>query len=181
MQNYGKGVVEIFAVNHKALTFSVFITALFYAGTGLTQIEWKKHPDGAVIDLGVRGEWDRIHAFDPMVFFDGNKYKMWYSGDDGSNNRIGYATSVDGIVWEKHPANPVVDIGPPGAWDSAFVSGASVLLDNNGYRMWYHGFNGFQFRIGYAVDANENGMFGVTPQGKLTTTWANVKQSLLQN
>jgi len=157
IQNCREGVVEIFTVNHKALTFLAFITALFYAGTGVTQTEWEKHPDGAVIDVGVRGEWYRIHAFDPMVLFDGNEYKMWYSGDDGSNNRIGYATSVDGIAWEKHPANPVVDIGPEGEFDGVYASSCAVLLSDGEYKMWYCGVGDHgpaNSKIGYATSAD---------------------------
>jgi len=73
----------------------------------MAQVEWQKNLDGPIVNLGGNGEWDSDHIFDPVVLFDGAEYKMWYSGvgdHDPSNARIGYATSMDGAVWEKHPA-----------------------------------------------------------------------------
>jgi uncharacterized repeat protein (TIGR01451 family) len=73
---------------------------------------------------------------------------MWYSGQN-VNQYIGYATSNDGIAWTKHPGNPVMDLGPSGAWDDAHLETPSVLRDNQGYQMWYTGFGTIR-RIGYA-------------------------------
>jgi hypothetical protein len=86
---------------------------------------------------------------------------MWYSGDSGSNgnNRIGYATSPDGIVWTKHPANPVLDLGPSGAWDDNYAHVPAVLFDGKEYEMWYCGTadNDPSTRIGYAISSSTNG------------------------
>ena len=51
-------MVEIIAVNRRALVLLTFITVLLYAGIGAAQTEWKKHPDGAVLNVGAPGEWD---------------------------------------------------------------------------------------------------------------------------
>ena len=70
---------------------------------------WEKYPDNPVLDLGANGTWEDYHVDGPTVFFDGAEYQMWYSGDDGSNTRIGYATStpplpecsiVDRVLWK---------------------------------------------------------------------------------
>ncbi len=50
---------------------------------------------------------------------------------------IGYATSPDGILWEKHPDNPVLDIGAAGEWDDQRIVSPAVLLDGTTYKMWY--------------------------------------------
>ena len=91
----------------------------------------------------------------PNVLFDGIEYRMWYSGHDGSAIRIGYATSPDGVVWEKYPNNPLLDIGPTASWDDDHVSRASVLFDAAAYKMWYTGYDGLHFRIGYATSPIE--------------------------
>ena len=76
---------------------------------------------------------------------------MWYGGDDGSNTRIGYAISEDGIHWTKDSLNPVLDLGPSGSWDDTHVVAPWVLFDGANFRMWYHGHDGSSFRIGYAT------------------------------
>jgi len=112
-------------------------------------IEWKKHPD-PVLDLGPSGKWDDYGVSHPTVLFDGTIYHMWYTGSDGSTNRIGYATSDDPINWKKHP-KPVLNPGRSGRWDDDYVWGATVLFDGSIYHMWYSGNDGSNARIGYAT------------------------------
>jgi hypothetical protein len=56
---------------------------------------WVKHPGNPVLDVGPSGTWDdnRIN-YTPTVLFNDTKYQMWYTGNDGAKQRIGYATSV---------------------------------------------------------------------------------------
>ena len=61
---------------------------------------------------------------------------MWYTGYDGTSWRIGYATSLDGIVWEKYHANPVLGPGASGTWDGDGVAHPAVLFDGVEYQMW---------------------------------------------
>ena len=113
-------------------------------------IDWNKH-DNPVLDFGESGTWDDWYVFSPTVLFDGTKYQMWYAGYDGSNDRIGYATSVNGIVWEKHSDNPVLDFGESGTWDDWGIDYTTVLFNGTEYQMWYTGFDGSNDRIGYAT------------------------------
>ena len=132
--------------------------------TSADGIVWKKHPDNPVLDLGEDGTWDDYHVFGPTVLFDGTKYQMWYAGYDGSHRRIGYATSADGIVWVKHPGNPVLKPGASGEWDDYYVFEPTVLFDGTKYQMWYSGCSSHQSigdamspdhrRIGYATSAD---------------------------
>jgi len=79
---------------------------------------------------------------------------MWYTGKDALDmRRIGYATSDDGVVWTKYPANPVLDIGNNGAWDYRGVRSTSVLFDGIQYKMWYNGINK-SYKIGYATSVD---------------------------
>jgi len=115
---------------------------------------WEKHLANPVLNLGPGGAWDQIHVFDPTVVFHDNIYEMWYSGDDDSNNRIGYATSTDGIVWKKHPNNPVLDVGPGGAFDHIYADISNVIINKGAYEMWYVGeadTDPSNNRIGYAA------------------------------
>ncbi len=70
-------------------------------------------------------------------------YKMWYGaialGSDISS--IGYATSTDGIHWNKHAANPLITPsgGTPLEWDGYSVDTPDVLYDGRIYTMYYRG------------------------------------------
>ncbi len=47
-----------------------------------------------------------------FVVFDGSEFHMWYwLGGSSGRNRIGHATSPDGVTWTKDPLNPVLDYG----------------------------------------------------------------------
>jgi len=116
-------------------------------------IVWTKYEGNPVLDLGVPGAWDDSHVWAPSVLFYDGTYKMWYSGNDASNERIGYATSDDGIVWTKYEGNPVLNLGAPGAWDDYHAYNPSVLFYNGTYKMWYSGYDASNRRIGYATSS----------------------------
>jgi hypothetical protein len=81
---------------------------------------------------------------------------MWYAtGDGDAMTRYVYATSTDGITWNK-PAdkNPVFDAtGKIGDFDSKNLSGHTILRENDIYKMWYSGYNGSRWSIGYATSS----------------------------
>jgi len=97
----------------------------------------------------------------PCVIWDPNVdpngcWKMWYSAVNGnrdetqSRQSIGYATSINGVHWNKHAkfgsghrgevfkANPT-----PGQFDSVGVLSPCVIYDDDDdmYKMWYRGTN----------------------------------------
>jgi predicted GH43/DUF377 family glycosyl hydrolase len=117
-------------------------------------VSWTKYPGNPVLDLGPPGSWDDFRAYVPSVVFNGTKYFMMYSGNDGSTYRIGYASSTDKINWTKSPANPVLDLGPGGSWDDTNVGTPYILYDGTTYKMWYSGFDGTNNRVGYATLSN---------------------------
>ena len=43
------------------------------------------------------------------------------------------------VQWIKYPGNPVMEPGPPGAWDEDFIAPSSVLYYDSTYHMWYMG------------------------------------------
>ncbi|MDY6789284.1 MAG: beta-xylosidase, partial [Candidatus Nanohaloarchaea archaeon] len=53
------------------------------------------------IPRGTSGTGDDNYAQVPTVIKDNGTYKMWYTGKDGSNNRIYMATSPNGTFWTK--------------------------------------------------------------------------------
>ncbi len=117
-------------------------------------VSWTKYASNPVINLGAGGSFDSSHAYVFSVILDGSTYKMWYDGNDGINNRVGYATSSDGITWTKSASSPVLNLGTSGAWDDVHVSHPSVILDGSTYKMWYAGYDGSLWKIGYATSSD---------------------------
>jgi hypothetical protein len=124
-------------------------------------LRWRRRPEDAwVLDVGEPDAWDDFSVARAHVIYDGLRYQMWYEGHDGANFRIGQATSHDGLHWAKDGANPVLDLGPPGSWDSIQSDEPYVLFDGQLYRMWYSGYDGHHLRIGLATAPPEYGRQG---------------------
>jgi len=55
---------------------------------------------------------------------------------------LGYATSADGINWERRDQEAHLERGPSGAWDSEMVGLAGLLESVHGTFLFYNG-NGY--------------------------------------
>lgn len=71
-------------------------------------------------------------------------YYLFYNAKTRSDGhwieQTGVATSSDLVHWEKYPGNPILRVGPQGAFDDLFVSDPCVLrLSNGGWVMFYFG------------------------------------------
>lgn len=102
---------------------------------------WTIHPASPVLVPGPDPEsWYDVDATDvPSIVLVDGVYHMFYSciAADG-NNRIAHATSSDGIAWTKDPANPVLDLGPPGSIDESEVMHPCVIYEAPLFRLWYN-------------------------------------------
>jgi hypothetical protein len=73
----------------------------------------------------------------PSVLHDGQGWHMWYSYR-GQRYRIGYATSDDGILWQRRDADAGIDVSA-GGWDSDMIE-YPFVFDHRGERyMLYNG------------------------------------------
>lgn len=108
---------------------------------------WTKH-GAPILEVGADSEWDNYFLEGPTVIKEGGTYKMWYAGFDltfdGASTdgfvNIGYATSTDGISWEKYAGNPVLRVSESG-WDSIYVQDPHVIKVGETYHLWYGGAN----------------------------------------
>ena len=113
---------------------------------------WTKHGSTPVLSPGAAGNWDSNGVSFPTVIKDGTTYKMWYTGLDASGiGRVGYATSLDGIVWTKYAGNPVLGVGDAGSWDSTYIGMTSVIKTGTTYKLWYRGGSATGGALGYAT------------------------------
>jgi predicted GH43/DUF377 family glycosyl hydrolase len=87
--------------------------------------------------------WEGIAAMCPAVIWDeaAGIWKMWYSaGQQYEPNAIGYATSHDGISWQKYSANPVLKADSKFEWERDRVTAAQILRWKGWYYAFYIGF-----------------------------------------
>ena len=111
-QNDGNPVIEpttFWELNNVSFPNVIFENGLYHmwyaAGSGdaPTQFAYAYSSDGIgwvkpadqnpVLTVGPVGSFDSLFITQPSVFHEGDLYKMWYSGINGSQWTIGYATS----------------------------------------------------------------------------------------
>ena len=106
--------------------------------TSTDGISWSNQ-SSPVLQNGPLGSWDASSVVCPDVVLDNATYRMWYSGEDAARTeRIGQASSPDGVSWTKSSSNPVLGGGVSGSWDTN-VRHSSVILKDNAYKVWYEG------------------------------------------
>ena len=100
--------------------------------------QWKVTDRGVV---KVDQKWERTRLFYPTVLKANGVYLMWYGSYWASKKNktaLGFAVSIDGIHWHKHPANPVFRPDANRPWESHYTTSQSVLRRPDGsFRIWY--------------------------------------------
>jgi hypothetical protein len=87
-------------------------SAIGYA-TGPDGRNWARKSTNPVLEATL--PWEGVAVMCPHVMWDPQSliWKMWYSaGQQYEPNAIGYATSTDGLHWDKYAANPVMTPDP---------------------------------------------------------------------
>ncbi|MCI0707107.1 MAG: hypothetical protein L0Y80_06475 [Ignavibacteriae bacterium] len=105
---------------------------------------------------------DYFFFHDPKVLKVNGVYRMWYSSGyneatQGTNlNWIIYATSSDGINWEKQ--GPVLNPGPLGSFYEKGPALAAVLYDEGIYKMWFVANSAAAYAVGIAYAESNDGI-----------------------
>jgi predicted GH43/DUF377 family glycosyl hydrolase len=120
--------------------------------TSLDGKSWKRMSKSPV--LSAEAPWEKSSVMCPSVIWDEKTgiYKMWYSGGEQYEpDAIGYATSKDGINWNKEHGNPVFRNDPTSQWEQAKVTACQVIKEKDYYLMFYIGFRDVDYaQIGIA-------------------------------
>ncbi len=88
----------------------------------------------------------------PVVAKISGSYHMWYTVQTTQRSWIDYATSPDGIAWDRGNGNPVLSAEK--AWEGPAVMSPHVIYDDAArlFRMWYSGGDQYEpLAIGYAT------------------------------
>lgn len=109
---YGNKVNFLFDENAK---FSAYTDSVLFSGTG-------------------EATWDKVIRERGFIVFEEGIYKMWYTGynpDSSDLKFLGYATSIDGIHWERYVGNPIYRDG--------WTEDVFVLKDKGVYYLFAEG------------------------------------------
>ena len=106
---------------------------------------WELSPVVPIVSSGdLNSLIDYAAASDPHVLLKNGIYYLYYTcvglldaNAQEIRNRLCLATSNDGINFTRHPANPILDVGPPGAWDSLGLE-TPFVLDGNPITLFYN-------------------------------------------
>jgi predicted GH43/DUF377 family glycosyl hydrolase len=118
-------------------------------------VTWSKE-SRPVVPLGPLGSFDERGVADPNVIRRSDYFYLFYLGQDRARRqRLGVARSRDGVAWEKLRSNPVLDLGPVGAFDEAGLGEPAVWSSGGAYWMLYTGrAHDEQRRMGLARSAD---------------------------
>lgn len=153
-------------INRCSVIYKDGIYKMYYTGQdsnkskiGIAQsndgLNFKKVQDVPIIVPETRYEQENV--MNPCVFYDTDEkvYKMWYSaGQKHEPDVLCYATSEDGIKWNKHESNPIMIPSKDKGDLDCFKLGACDVhkLEDNSYIMFYIGYTDINTaRIFYAT------------------------------
>ena len=99
---------------------------------------WQKLLSNPVLDLGAEGAFDENGLGEPAVWASYGRYWMLYTGRDRmENRRIGQAWSLDGVRWNRLPADSA--FAGTLAWNAKVVCDPSVMLEESRILVWFGG------------------------------------------
>lgn len=153
-------------------------------------INWTKFSGNPVIIPGGDSSWYNTAVYGPNVVFEGNLYKMWFTGidtvinnqsTDGKANIL-YATSTNGINWLIH-SNPVLVAGEQNEYDKVVCAEPSVVKIDGVYHMFYSSLNQWEienFQVSHAwsldginwIKSSQNPILLVGNVGEWDSYWA---------
>lgn len=121
-------------------------------------VSWQ-YKNNPLLALGRKGQWDEVWAtWASVVRLSPKDWRMYYTGRDRLRHlRIGLAFSEDGITWEKHHNNPILDTSPSGCWDSLCVYGPIVRKEGSSWRMIFTGCDALDsshYQVGLALSSD---------------------------
>jgi hypothetical protein len=132
-------------------------------------LRWTKR--GLVLQAADRFPWARTHAALPMVeAVAGSRVRIYFSARDERNRaQIGRATVDLDAVEPEFESEPVLRLGPPGAFDESGVTGGCLVASGDTRYLYYSGWRlpqgvPFVFFIGCAVSRDGEPFVKVSPE-----------------
>lgn len=96
--------------------------------------EFTRQGSASIFTAAPAGAWDAKLRERGWIVREGEQWRMWYTGYDGSatgRRMLGYATSLDGIAWTRHRDNPI--------YREHWVEDMMIVKQNGIYHMFAEG------------------------------------------
>jgi hypothetical protein len=126
---------------------------------------WTKYVGNPVLEHGGIGEFDYYTAGQPTVVWSGSRYDMLYTSTSGTGtNMVGYASSVDGLHWNKYGGNPVMT-ATSNPWENVRTTAGQILFVDGVFHHWYHAQgDAGSWQIGYATAPFDTDLVSAVPE-----------------
>src|SRR5215216_6791057 len=98
-------------------------------------VEFEPYSSNPVFTHGDSNTWDNRIRERGFILNEDSIYKMWYTGykdNDTAVKYLGYATSKDGINWQRYPGNPI--------FKDRWAEDMMVLKHDGRYHMFLEGY-----------------------------------------
>ncbi len=132
---------------------------------------------GVAIGKGEHATWDENGVFTPTVLIAEGRYYLFYTAVPKPFRQehpptptaigVGIADSPDG-PWRRFDGNPILRVGPPGAWDSCRVDDACLIVRKGRYWMYYkgrqQGLSPAETKMGLAIADSPTGPYQKHPE-----------------
>ncbi len=140
---------------------------MYYAGRnhGVVTIGRAESSDGLVWDAASKPILSATDSFESVEMrpgsvqvLDDGTIRLWYTAFDGDRYRIGAADSSDGVAFTRVPGPEAAwqfDGGAPGEWDDSGVRHPWVVREGDVDHLWFSGFDGDKWQLGYAARTSE--------------------------
>jgi len=113
---------------------------------------WAKQNNTRPVLEGTPGERDEEGMNHPDVISYKGRFWMYYvEWSQPRPRKLGLATSIDKINWEKYPGSPVL-VGEEERWDKSIYRSSPVIV-NGAMKLYYSAFSGRKPQIGLAVSS----------------------------
>lgn len=182
----GTGTVLVLA--NQTVSLSIILQQVpGSTGTVILNISWGGSSNNAWVDfqnnpilVSTNPAYEPGGVKQPVVLYDGQKYRMWYQALYYSAGAfVMYAESPDGITWEKkNNSMPVLYPGEAG-WESGGVSPGAVIIENGVFKMFYNGQNSTKTKWCIGVATSTDGITWIRSAGNPVLEPASNEASLL--
>jgi predicted GH43/DUF377 family glycosyl hydrolase len=145
---FGGGLIYVYQAGEKGRT----VLGLARSADGR---RWTKEPE-PVLRGGARLSWDEVSLGDPYLIESGGRLYLFYLGEDRARRqRLGMASSVDGVHWTKQRQSPLLELGGTGDFDENGLGEPAVYPVKGGWVMLYTGRDRQEKRaLGFAFSAD---------------------------
>ena len=114
-----------------------------YEGVAVSDdgLTWRRAVDRPILSIfqDEVGRWEKDCIYQPWLVAHEGRYYDFYNAAEGGVEQSGVAFSENLLDWRRHPANPVIPIGPKGSFNESFSSDPKVYRDGDHWIMIFFG------------------------------------------